>query len=83
MAAFMVPAKQKKRGWVSKFVSPQKENAFDGKVASVDIIAQEQVASRGWIAAHLEKLQKIIVLSMNIATDCHRTFNTEQGGLFF
>lgn len=50
---------------------------FNTKVAPVDIIAEEQIASVGWWTTHLEQLHEIVELSVNVTTDRDRCFDVD------
>ena len=46
---------------------------LDRIVAAVDVVAQEEVARVGRVAADLKQLHQVVVLAMDVATDCKRT----------
>lgn len=50
-------------------VNPEKQHAFDGEAASVDVIAEEEIGSILWIAANLEELHEVVVLSVDVTAN--------------
>ena len=52
-----------------------KRYRFDTVVASVDIVAHEEVICVWRLAANTEKLHKVVELTMYVAAYSHRTFH--------
>ena len=50
-------------------VDPKKQHAFDGEAASVDVIAEEEIGGVLRIAANLEELHEVVVLSVDITAN--------------
>lgn len=71
----MVSSQQKKVFWVLYLVSQQEADGFQGLLASVYIVTQEQVVALWWKASIFKQPQEIIVLPMNI------TWKEDGGGL--
>merc|ERR1719234_972014 len=59
----------------SYFQSHQQSYRFDTVVASVDIVAHEEVICVRRLATNTEKLHKVVELTMYVATYSHRTFH--------
>src|SRR4051794_13494392 len=51
---------------------------LNAEIASVDIITEEEISRLGRIAADLEELHKIIVLSMDVATNSDGSIHLQQ-----
>lgn len=81
MSALVVAAKQPQGIGVVNLERPEVENAFDGKVSTVDVIAEEKIASFGGIATDLEELHQIVILAVDITTDGNGCIHLEQVGL--
>ena len=47
------------------------------EVASVDIVSQEEVASRFWGAPHVKELHEVVELAVDVATDCDWSFYSQ------
>jgi hypothetical protein len=54
-----------------KFIFSEKSSKyhFDRKRASVDVVAEEEVFGGGGVAAHVEDLQEVVVLAVDVADD--------------
>ena len=53
---------------------------LDAEVASIDIVAEKEIASFCWVAADLEQLHEIKVLTMHITTDSNRGIHFQEIG---
>ena len=42
---------------------------FAGKVATINVVAQKEIACRCWIAAHFEQFHQVKVLAMHISAN--------------
>lgn len=62
----MVSSQKKEVFWVFDLVSQQQADGFQGLLASVYIVSQEQVVALWRKAAILKKPQQVVVLPMNI-----------------
>ena len=62
----MISSQQEKIFWVFDLVRQQQADGLQGLLASVYIVAQEQVVALWWKAPVFEQPQKIIVLPVNI-----------------
>jgi len=51
------------------------KKSLDRIEAAIDEIAEKQVVGVGTLAAHLEQFFQVIKLTVDIATDSHRTIN--------
>lgn len=84
----MVPAQDVEPVGVLHLEGQQKADRLDALFASVDVVAQEQVARIGRKPAVFEQPQQVIVLSMDIAcnnvnctADPHRSLELDEAGL--
>jgi hypothetical protein len=80
MSAFMISPEEEDGIRVPDLERPEVENTLDAKVTSINIISQEKVSGSGGIAANLEKFHKIIILSVDVATDSHWGVDVEEIG---
>ena len=64
--ALVVSSQQKEIFWVFDLVSQQQADGLQGLLASVYIVAQEQVVALWWKAPIFKQPQQIIVLPMHI-----------------
>lgn len=71
MSALMVASKQMDGIRVADLESKDVEDTFAAEIASVDVVAEEQVSSRGWVAAYFQELHKVKVLTVDVTSDCH------------
>lgn len=62
----MVSSQQKEIFWVFDLVRQQQADGLQGLLASVYIVAEEQVVALWWEAAIFKKPEQIIVLPMDI-----------------
>lgn len=62
----MVSSQQKEVFWVFDLVSQQQTDGLQGLLASVYVVAQEQVVALWWKASIFKQPEQIIVLPMNI-----------------
>lgn len=67
VAALVIAAQQEERRRVEQLHGPQVEHALDAKVASVDVVAQEEVARVRRRSAHFEQLHEIVELAVHVA----------------
>lgn len=80
MTALVVAAQQPERLGVVNLERPQVQDALDGKVATVNVITEEEVARLGRVAADLEQLHQVVVLSVDVTADSDRGVHLEQVG---
>lgn len=78
MATFVVPAQQPEGLGIVYLERPQVQDAFDAEIASVDVVAQEQIPGLGWVTAHLEQLHEIVVLAVHVAADGDGSIHLEE-----
>lgn len=71
-SAFMVASQDEEVFRILDLVCEQKANGLERLLATVDIIAEEEVVSLGREAAVLEEAEKIIVLTVDIAANLKR-----------
>lgn len=62
----MVATEQEEILRVLYFIGQQEANCLEGLLATIDVVAEEQVVGIGRETTILEKSQKIIVLTMDI-----------------
>lgn len=62
----MVSSQQKEVFRVFDLVRQQQADGLQGLLASVHVVAEEQVVALRWEAAILEKPQQVIVLPVNV-----------------
>lgn len=67
MSAFVVAAKEVDVVGVVDLQRKEVEDAFAAEVASVHIVAEEQVSGGCWVTTDLEELHEVKVLAVNIA----------------
>ena len=77
----MISAEDEEVLGVFDFVGEQETDGLEGLLATVYIVAQEEVVGFWWKAAILEQPKQVVVLSMNIATDLKT--KTYQLGRYF
>lgn len=80
VTTFVVATKEKERVRVPDLQCPEVEDALDGKVAAVDVIAQKEVAGVCGVATDFKELHEIIVLAVDIAADGDGSVDFEQVG---
>jgi hypothetical protein len=81
MSAFVIAPEEEDGIRVPDLERPEVENTLDAEVPPINIISQKKVSGCGRIAANLEKFHKIIILTVNIATDSHWGVDMEEIGL--
>lgn len=64
--ALVVSSQQKEVFWVFDLVSQQQTDGLQGLLASVYVVAQEQVVALWWKASIFKQPEQIIVLPVNI-----------------
>lgn len=67
--ALMVSAQDEEVFWVLDLVGEKQTDGFEGLLAAVDVIAEEEVVGFWWEAAVLEQAQEVVVLSVNVTAD--------------
>ena len=77
----MVASQEKKVFGIFYFVGEQEADGFQGLLATVDVVAQEQVVGLGWKAAVLEQTQQVSVLAVDVAAYFERRLQLEQDRL--
>jgi hypothetical protein len=65
----MVATENEEILWIFDLVCQEQAYCLKRLLASIHVIAQEEVVCLGWEAAVLEQAQKIVVLAVDIATD--------------
>ena len=60
---------------VNYLESNQQGDRLHTVVSSVHIISHEEIIGVGTLPSDPEQLHQVVKLTMNIATDCHRTFH--------
>ena len=63
----MIPTQEEDILWEFYFVAEQKQDAFKGHRAAVDVIPEEEVIGVAGRAGHFEDIQQVGVLTMDIA----------------
>ena len=63
------------------FQRDQEGDGLDGVVAPVDVVAHEEVVRVRRLAADLEQLHQVVKLTVDIATNRHRTLDLLHIGL--
>lgn len=81
VAALVVASQQPQRVRVVNLERPQVQDALDTKVAAVDVIAEEQIAGLGRVAANLEQLHQVVVLAVDVAAHGDGGVHLEEVGL--
>jgi hypothetical protein len=74
-SAFVVAAEDEKVLWVFDFVCQQKADGLKRLLASVDVVAEEEVVCFWRETSILEKTEEIVVLAVNITADLVSTGN--------
>ena len=69
----MVPTQDEEVLWVFDLVRKKQANCFQGLLASVDIVPEEEVVCFGRKSSVFKKAEEIIILAMNITTDLRQT----------
>lgn len=69
LTALVVAAKERHSVGVADLQGQQKEKCLYAVVASVDVVAEEDVVGVGTLAAHFEELLDVVELSMKIAAN--------------
>jgi len=70
VAALMVAPEHEEGVFVEDFVDKHEDHALDGEVASVDVVAQEEVAGGRGAAPDVEELEEVVVLAVDVSADC-------------
>ena len=65
--AFMVPTEDKEVFWILDLVCQEQADRLEGLLASIDIIAEEEVICFRWKTTVLEESEQIVVLAMNVS----------------
>lgn len=81
VATLVVASQQPQCLGVVNLERPQVENAFDAKVSSIDVVAEEEISRLGRVASDLEQLHQVVVLAVNVAADGNRGVHLEEVGL--
>ena len=67
--AFVVSAEDEEVFGVFDLVREEQANGFERLLASVNVIAKEEVVCLGWETAVFEEAQEVVVLAVNVTTD--------------
>lgn len=81
MATLMVSAQQPESLGIMYLQGPQVQDTLDTKVAPVYVVAEEEISGLGRVTTDFEKFHKIVILTMNITTNCYRSVHLEKVGL--
>lgn len=81
VAALVVAAQQPEGLGIVDLERPQVQDALDAEVAAVDVVAEEEVAGLGGVAADLKQLHQVVVLAVDVAADGDGGVHLEQVGL--
>jgi hypothetical protein len=57
---------------------PKVEHAFNTEIAAIHIVSEEKVSGFSRITADLKELHEIVVLAVNVTTDCDRSIHFEK-----
>lgn len=74
---FVVSSQEEEVLRILDLVSQEQANSLKGLLASVHIIAEEEVIGVGWETSVLEQSQQIVVLTVNITADLNGSFQLE------
>lgn len=69
MPTLVVASQQRYVIRVSYLERKEEQDAFAGKVTSVDVITEKKVTGRGGIATDFQKFHKVEILAVYVATD--------------
>lgn len=78
VATLVVSSQEPQRLGVVNLQGPEVEDTFDTEVATVDIVAQEEVSRLGRVASNFKQLHQIVVLTMHITTHGNRGVHLEK-----
>ena len=65
----MISTKDEKVFWILDLVRKKQANCFEGLLASVNVVTQEEIIGFRWKSPIFEEAEQIIVLSMDIAAN--------------
>ena len=75
LAGLVVAAKNSQTALVAYFQGHQESDCLDRVIASVNIIAHEEIVCFGRRTTDLEKFTKIVELAVDVAANSHRRFH--------
>ncbi len=68
LAGLMVPTENSDTVFIADLQANQQCHSFDGVVASIDVVAHEEVVGVGRDASNLEELHEVVELAMDVST---------------
>ena len=68
----MISSEDRNSVLVANFQTDKEGHSLDRVIPTVDIITHEQVVGVRWLASNFEEFSKIVELSMDVTTNCHR-----------
>lgn len=80
-STFVIAAQDEEVLGVLDLVGEEQADSLERLLASIDIIAKEEVVRLRWEATVLEQTQQVIVLAVDVTTDLDGSFQLEQDGL--
>lgn len=81
VTAFVVSSEQPQGLGVVDLQRPEVQDALDAEVATVDVVAQEEVSRLGRVAPDLEELHEIVVLAVHVTADGYGGVHLQEVGL--
>lgn len=78
VTTLVIASQEPQRLGVVDLQSPEIQDTFDTKVATVDVVAQEEVSRLGRVASDFEELHQIVVLSMHVTAHGDRGVHLEE-----
>ena len=75
LSAFVVTAKDRDSVLEAHLQCYEQRDRFHAIVASVDVVAHEEIVGVGWLASDFEELAQIMELTMDVTADSHWCFD--------
>lgn len=77
LSAFVVSAQQVDTIWIRNFHRVEEEHDFDGERAPINEVAEEHILRLVGLSPHLQKLEQIIKLAVDVPNDSQRIVNMD------
>lgn len=75
--ALVISTEKEYRAWVVYFERPQIEYTLNAEISSIYVVSQKQISCRLWASAFLEELHEVVILTVDVSTDCDGSVDVE------
>jgi hypothetical protein len=79
--AFVVATEDEEVLGILDLICEQKADGLEGLLATVDVVAKEEVVGLWGKATIFEQSEQVVVLTVNVSTNLYRCLELEQNGL--